>query len=555
MARLNTIPDSKIVLLPFLRLPGKKLFADYYELIKKPISLAEIKSRNTKSEYASLQDLYDDFLLMKDNALQYNERGSDIANAASLILRTVEDHIIEKTMGEEALAYMTKLEQNELRIMDELAKYKQGRNHMVAELFIDEPSKEEYPDYYNIISTPTSINTIKNQILYGRARTIDAFKEIVELMFTNAYKANEDGSQVVADAKSLQKSFNARLEKLLKTMPEEPKGYTRSAEKLLKGICPEETEDNEESEESVAETKKSTPVATPLKLRIKPPVKETPRIKLSLKARNREINDESEPTEATVEKEEPMNTTEAAEEPSETPEAQKILEHTPAVEKQDETPTNANLGEDPAQPEEKPQDGSDSQVAKQEDTKLKLGIEEADTTSDEIADSRNILRDPHNPGEALIKSIVVSSVIPITSKYHLQKSPPPPALLNLFQITVPASQKYTVQSFAFSLPSFHRTININSTINEILNSQYYDLVLSHNYRQVKAYSSSTSSPWADAATPITHKYEVNLSTGLNFLEVTVSTQPGRTTRHGVSDQDSSNETIEKISFWITRMKN
>lgn len=536
------MPESKVVLAPFLRLPSKKAFPDYFQVIEHPISLAEIKTRNNKSDYTTLQSLFDDFKLLRDNALQYNEQTSEIAVSANLILRTVEDYLIQSLTAQDGditpvKDYMSQLEQHELRIMDELAKFKQGRR-FVAELFIDEPSREEYPEYYNIISNATSINTIKSQISSGKARTITAFKEIVQPMFDNAHTANEENSQVVADAKLLEKSFQSRLDKMIKQLSTEPTGYTAIAASIVEGQCPAE-----DSPADVDQDKDTAKSATPLKLRIKAPAaqtpKDSPRLKINLKTSAKS----SRTAKAAV----ATNEADAEEEP-------KVEESAKETEKEavDEPTAEATDAKSEEAKEEVAED------TKQEPEATNPPAEEITAEPiEEVFEPRNILRDAHqSPSEALLKSVIVSSVIPITSKYHLQKSPPPPAVLNLFQITVPSSQKYTVQSYSLSLPPFHRTINLNTTINENLNHQYYDLVLSHNYRQVKAYSSSTSSPWADANTPITHKFELNLVTGLNFVEITVSSQKGKAVRHAAASSlvDREDEKKEKISFWITRMR-
>lgn len=501
--------DSKLILSAFLRLPPKKTFPDYYQAIQNPISLAEIKAR--KSE--SLQEIYSDFLLLRDNAFQYNEHESDIAKAASLILKQVEDYVLQASLPDTE-AYVTSLEQHELRIMDELANYKGGRSRYIAELFMDEPSREDYPDYYQLIKVPTSINTIKRQIQNGRARTVAAFTDLVQLMVDNACTYNAETSQVYVDAKSLQKAFQLRLDKVMKILPE-PVGYADHANAIMKGEFPEEKE-----EEPIEEEEEAPLAKTPLKLKLKTTgtPKDTPKLKLNLKSpeklklkltRKELVKEEEEPT---------------VEEPEKAQPEIELEENTKPEEVQTEIPAEVELQE-----------------------------EETDALP-----LRNILRDPEqNPDDSLIKSITVFSVIPITSKYHLQKSPPPPGVLNLFQINIPASLKYSIQSYAFSLPAFHHTISLNSTINEMLNHQNYDLVLSHNYRQINPYSSSTSSPWADANTPITSKFELQLSTGLNLVEITVSSQPGRPKRHATGGADLEElqaDKIEKISIWITLAK-
>lgn len=47
--------------MPFLRLPSRAEFPDYYEILKKPISYHEIKYKLDKLEYSSLAEIRNDF--------------------------------------------------------------------------------------------------------------------------------------------------------------------------------------------------------------------------------------------------------------------------------------------------------------------------------------------------------------------------------------------------------------------------------------------------------------------------------------------------------------
>lgn len=66
----------------FLHLPSPMLFPDYYQIIKKPISFADVRAKLDRGEYTSVKAVHDDFHQMFINAKRYNQSGSDIFNAA-----------------------------------------------------------------------------------------------------------------------------------------------------------------------------------------------------------------------------------------------------------------------------------------------------------------------------------------------------------------------------------------------------------------------------------------------------------------------------------------
>jgi len=71
---------------PFMKLPNKRFHQDYYEEIKRPIAMSVIKNHIKKGKYTHINDLVDDFKLMFDNAMQYNQEGSLIYNSAKKLL-------------------------------------------------------------------------------------------------------------------------------------------------------------------------------------------------------------------------------------------------------------------------------------------------------------------------------------------------------------------------------------------------------------------------------------------------------------------------------------
>lgn len=60
----------------FEKLPSKKLYPNYYEVIQQPIALENIMKKCKRGQYSSLEDVRADLQLMYDNARFFNEEGS-----------------------------------------------------------------------------------------------------------------------------------------------------------------------------------------------------------------------------------------------------------------------------------------------------------------------------------------------------------------------------------------------------------------------------------------------------------------------------------------------
>ncbi|GAA5997132.1 hypothetical protein JCM5350_005626 [Sporobolomyces pararoseus] len=74
----------------FNELPNKRDYADYYVLIRNPISLKEIKKKISKGLYPDCNAFANDIYLMLQNAMTYNDEGS-IVYQDTLLLRQVFD--------------------------------------------------------------------------------------------------------------------------------------------------------------------------------------------------------------------------------------------------------------------------------------------------------------------------------------------------------------------------------------------------------------------------------------------------------------------------------
>lgn len=70
----------------FLRKVPKRQYPDYYELIKQPIAMDDIKKKLDHEEYISLEAVRSDFELMFNNAKQYNQTDSFIYQDAKELM-------------------------------------------------------------------------------------------------------------------------------------------------------------------------------------------------------------------------------------------------------------------------------------------------------------------------------------------------------------------------------------------------------------------------------------------------------------------------------------
>jgi acyl-[acyl carrier protein]--UDP-N-acetylglucosamine O-acyltransferase len=68
--------------IPFLALPLRSDYPDYYEQIKTPVSLEQIRRRLQARQYSNIDELRNAFETIWRNAKRYNQKGSDIYERA-----------------------------------------------------------------------------------------------------------------------------------------------------------------------------------------------------------------------------------------------------------------------------------------------------------------------------------------------------------------------------------------------------------------------------------------------------------------------------------------
>ncbi|TRY65039.1 hypothetical protein DNTS_018546, partial [Danionella cerebrum] len=206
---------------PFLQLPSRREYPDYFHQIKNPISLQQIRDKMKNGEYEGAEQIEADLTTMFDNAKRYNMPNSTIYKRAQRLhqilqqkkreLRDDDEGEVSMTNSEVGSAkrkgYKKNTKKNRMKALFAAVTdaRETGSARRLCDLFMVKPSKKDYPDYYQIIQDPMDLRTIENNIRTERYNNDEALIEDMKLMFRNARHYNEEGSQVYNDANILEK--------------------------------------------------------------------------------------------------------------------------------------------------------------------------------------------------------------------------------------------------------------------------------------------------------------------------------------------------------------
>ncbi|XP_075689905.1 protein polybromo-1 isoform X4 [Rhinoderma darwinii] len=220
---------------PFFHLPSKKKYPDYYQQIKSPISLQQIRTKLKNQDFDNLDQLETDLNLMFENAKRYNVPNSAIykrvfklqqlmqAKKKELARRDLDiedgDSMISSATSDTGSAKRKSkknIRKQRMKILFNavLEAREPISNRRLCELFMFKPSKKDYPDYYKIILEPMDLKTIEHNIRNDKYATEDPMMDDMRLMFRNAWHYNEEGSQVYNDAHVLEKILKEKRKEL-----------------------------------------------------------------------------------------------------------------------------------------------------------------------------------------------------------------------------------------------------------------------------------------------------------------------------------------------------
>ncbi|XP_036187867.1 protein polybromo-1 isoform X20 [Myotis myotis] len=241
--------QGQLIAEPFFHLPSKKKYPDYYQQIKMPISLQQIRTKLKNQEYETLDHLECDLNLMFENAKRYNvpnsaiykrvlklqqvmqakkkelARRDDIEDGDSMISSATSDTgsakrkrntLDSEMLGLRRLSSKKNIRKQRMKILFNvvLEAREPGSGRRLCDLFMVKPSKKDYPDYYKIILEPMDLKIIEHNIRNDKYAGEEGMMEDMKLMFRNARHYNEEGSQVYNDAHILEKLLKDKRKEL-----------------------------------------------------------------------------------------------------------------------------------------------------------------------------------------------------------------------------------------------------------------------------------------------------------------------------------------------------
>ena len=83
---------------------------------------------------------------------------------------------------------------------------------MRSALFRDLPIRSQFPDYFQIIKEPLSLNQVRSRIQSGKYEQLSNFMADLAIVFTNARKYNDPLSQIYFDSEEMEFLAEQELE-------------------------------------------------------------------------------------------------------------------------------------------------------------------------------------------------------------------------------------------------------------------------------------------------------------------------------------------------------
>jgi len=216
--------QGRALSIPFVKLPSKTEYPEYYDVIKRPIDLQRIHQRIAASLYMCIDDMVQDCVQMFDNACRFNEQGSLIYKDALMLQRVCLEHKTELSIGDtscEPPDVCTLTQQ----LMNKLFQATMGHcdpdGRCYSDTFLDMavPARSEDDSAVAALMEPTlaqppgkqnnipSFDIIKRNLGKLRYLRLDMFQEDMFEVFGFARRESRTDSQLYEDAVELQMYF------------------------------------------------------------------------------------------------------------------------------------------------------------------------------------------------------------------------------------------------------------------------------------------------------------------------------------------------------------
>ncbi|TCD71196.1 hypothetical protein EIP91_012146 [Steccherinum ochraceum] len=205
----------------FMRLPSKRQYSDYYQLIKHPIALDDIKINIDNGYYLTFVDCVNDLETCFKNAKRYNVRDSQIWKDAKVLHKLVTTEAgrlsgkapVDGEGGDgssDVEGEEKKKKQNMGRLLktrlQKLVDKTDSDGRALSIEFMELPSRKHWPVYYKTIKHPQCLENIFKKLKRKEYPNALEFANDVELVFSNALEFNQEHTPIWEDAVVLRAS-------------------------------------------------------------------------------------------------------------------------------------------------------------------------------------------------------------------------------------------------------------------------------------------------------------------------------------------------------------
>uniref|UniRef100_A0A8K9XLB9 Polybromo 1 n=1 Tax=Oncorhynchus mykiss TaxID=8022 RepID=A0A8K9XLB9_ONCMY len=197
----------------FMVKPSKKDYPDYYKIILEPVDLRIIDHNIRSEKYMTEDALLEDMKLMFRNARHYNEEGSQVmgqqgsdSGQRNVLTRLFSSNYAVYTLltfcgiTPKKSKYLTPLQQKLNELYEAVKNFTDKRGRRLSTIFLRLPSRAELPNYYIAIKKPVDMEKVRSHMLANKYQDVDALVEDLVLMFNNACTYNEPESLIYRDA-------------------------------------------------------------------------------------------------------------------------------------------------------------------------------------------------------------------------------------------------------------------------------------------------------------------------------------------------------------------
>ena len=135
----------------------------------------------------------------------------DVVEADELTANDSEEDVAPRKKSKTTPKDVKPLMTDSLKAIREHKIEEEDGDRYMADIFEELPSKEDYPDYYELITEPISLKEIEERVDQSHYKNIAEFRKDLRKMFDNAKTFNEEGSMVYEDAVELQQLVDTIL--------------------------------------------------------------------------------------------------------------------------------------------------------------------------------------------------------------------------------------------------------------------------------------------------------------------------------------------------------